>query len=68
MASAIVCCDGACRCRDGPRLLAWWTAGQSHANLTSAYLAGANLETVVWSNTTCPDGSNSDTNGRNACP
>ena len=41
-------------------------------NLTNANLTGSNLEDailsgVLWSNTTCPDGSNSDTNGLNAC-
>jgi uncharacterized protein YjbI with pentapeptide repeats len=38
------------------------------ANLTNATLAGAsldgsNIKGVVWSNTICPDGSNSDANG-----
>jgi hypothetical protein len=33
------------------------------ANLTGANLSGANLTGVVWSNTTCPDGSNSDSDG-----
>jgi len=37
------------------------------ADLTNADLMGANLTNVTWSNTTCPDGSNSDTNGLNAC-
>ena len=39
-------------------------------NFTNAILAGAtnlglasNLDTVLWSNTTCPDGTNSDSNG-----
>ena len=34
----------------------------SNADLTGATLSAANLGWVVWSNTTCPDGSNSDTN------
>ena len=38
------------------------------ANLTRANLAGANLKQanvkdVIWSNTICPDGTNSDANG-----
>jgi YVTN family beta-propeller protein len=33
------------------------------ANLTGANLKGANLKGVVWSNTTCPDGSNSTADG-----
>ena len=38
------------------------------ANLTSANLVGANLKQanvkdVIWSNTICPDGTNSDANG-----
>ena len=36
------------------------------ANLTGAYFTGADLTGVTWSNTTCPDGSNSDSNG-NTC-
>jgi microcystin-dependent protein len=40
----------------------------TNANLTGAVLAPAVASGVIWSNTTCPDGSNSDTNGRNACP
>ncbi len=41
------------------------------ANFTGANLAGANLASarliaVTWSNTTCPDGSNSDSHG-NTC-
>ena len=36
------------------------------ADLTGADLTGANLTGVIWSNTTCPDGSNSDSHG-NTC-
>jgi hypothetical protein len=38
-------------------------ADLTSANLTGANLTGANLANVVWSNTTCPDGSNSDSDG-----
>jgi hypothetical protein len=38
-------------------------AGLTGANLTGATLTGANLTGVVWSNTTCPDGTNSDSDG-----
>jgi hypothetical protein len=41
-------------------------ADLSDANLTGANLTGANLGGVVWSNTTCPDGTNSDTHA-NTC-
>jgi hypothetical protein len=37
-------------------------ANLTNANLTGAILAGAKLSGVVWSNTTCPDGSDSSTN------
>ena len=33
------------------------------ANLTGANLSGANLNRVVWSHTTCPDGTSSDNDG-----
>jgi uncharacterized protein YjbI with pentapeptide repeats len=33
------------------------------ANLTNANLSGANLSGVAWSNTTCPDGTNSNVDG-----
>ncbi len=33
------------------------------ANLTGAVLKGANTKKVTWSNTTCPDGTNSDSDG-----
>lgn len=36
------------------------------ADLTGANLTGATLVTAVWSNTTCPDGTNSNNNG-NTC-
>ena len=42
-------------------------ANLSGADLTGSYLRYAILTDVAWSNTTCPDGSNSDTNGLNAC-
>ena len=43
-------------------------ANLNDANLTNANLAGANLKgahvkDVIWSNTICPDGTNSDANG-----
>ena len=38
------------------------------ANLTDTLLSGANLPNVIWSNTTCPDGSNSDSNGDRCYP
>jgi len=43
-------------------------ANLNGANLTNANLAGANLKgahvkDVIWSNTICPDGTNSDANG-----
>ena len=41
-------------------------ADLSGSNLTGANLTGANLQSVIWSNTICPDGSNSDDNG-NTC-
>ena len=41
-------------------------ADLSGSNLTDANFIGANLESVIWSNTICPDGSNSDNNG-NSC-
>jgi probable HAF family extracellular repeat protein len=36
----------------------------SRANLAGARLNRANLKNVIWSNTICPDGTNSDSNGR----
>ena len=41
-------------------------ADLSGSNLTNANFTGANLQSVIWSNTICPDGSNSDNNG-NTC-
>jgi len=42
-------------------------ADLSGADLGSADLAGARLDDVVWSGSTCPDGTNSDTNGGTCC-
>ncbi len=41
-------------------------ANLTGANLTGAGLSGTNLNSVVWNNTICPDGTNSDDNG-NTC-
>ncbi len=41
-------------------------ANFTNADLTGAILAGANITGVIWSNTTCPDGINSD-NVSNTC-
>jgi probable HAF family extracellular repeat protein len=38
-------------------------ANLRNANLTGARLQGAGLNRVIWSNTICPDGSNSNANG-----
>ena len=38
-------------------------ANLTGANLTGADVAGANLNKVIWSSTTCPDGSNSNADG-----
>jgi len=38
-------------------------ANLTGATLTGADLAGADLAAVVWANTTCPDGTNSSSNG-----
>lgn len=43
-------------------------ADLSGADLRNAMLSGADLNGVIWKNTVCPDGTNSDTNGLNACP
>jgi len=42
-------------------------ADLSNANLKGASLQGANTSHVIWANTTCPDGSNSNGHG-GACP
>ena len=39
------------------------SANLTSANLTGAYLAGADLTGVVWNNTTCPNGLNSNNTG-----
>ena len=38
-------------------------ANFTDANLTGAITTGANLQGATWSNTTCPDGTNSDSDG-----
>ena len=38
-------------------------ANLTDANIALANLKGANVKDVVWSNTVCPDGTNSDANG-----
>jgi uncharacterized protein YjbI with pentapeptide repeats len=38
-------------------------ADLSGADLSGADLSGASLFGVIWSNTTCPDSTNSDDNG-----
>jgi phospholipase C len=38
-------------------------ADLANANLTGATLQGANTNKVIWSNTVCPDGSNSSSDG-----
>ena len=43
-----------------------WNADFTDANLSGARLTDASLTGVVWSNTTCPDGSNSDSHA-NTC-
>jgi uncharacterized protein YjbI with pentapeptide repeats len=35
----------------------------TNADLTGANLAGANIQKITWSNTTCPDGTNSNADG-----
>jgi hypothetical protein len=43
-------------------------ANQPDADLNGADLTDANLTGTIWADTTCPDGSDSNTNGRNSCP
>jgi uncharacterized protein YjbI with pentapeptide repeats len=43
-------------------------ADLSDADLENAMLSRASLAGVIWNNTVCPDGTNSDTNGLSACP
>lgn len=43
------------------------TVQLSDSDLTNANLTNTTFTSVIWSNVTCPDGSNSDTNGLNAC-
>ena len=38
------------------------SANLTDANLTNANLTDANLTDITWSNTKCPDGTNSDKN------
>jgi hypothetical protein len=38
-------------------------SNMTNANLTGANLAGANIQNITWSNTTCPDGTNSNADG-----
>jgi hypothetical protein len=42
-------------------------ADLSGADLRNAILSGADLDGAIWDNTVCPDGTNSNTNGLNAC-
>jgi hypothetical protein len=42
-------------------------ADLTNANLYAADIGGTNLPNVIWSNTICPDGSNTDTNGLGYC-
>ncbi|HLX21344.1 MAG TPA: alkaline phosphatase family protein [Gaiellaceae bacterium] len=43
------------------------SANLTNANLKGATLKGANLHNVIWSNTICPDGSNSGTGAGATC-
>lgn len=38
-------------------------ANMTNADLSGADLTGATLIDVIWGNTTCPDGTNSNTDG-----
>jgi hypothetical protein len=40
----------------------------TRVDLTGATMTDAKLTGAIWADTTCPDGSDSDTNGRNSCP
>jgi uncharacterized protein YjbI with pentapeptide repeats len=42
-------------------------ADLSNANLKGANISNTDFTGVKWKNTTCPDGTNSDTNGSNSC-
>ena len=49
-----------------------WSQLASYNHLSNANLKGANISNtdftgVKWKNTTCPDGTNSDTNDSNSC-
>jgi probable HAF family extracellular repeat protein len=43
-------------------------ANLTNANLTGARLKGTNIKDVIWSNTICPDGTNSNANGGTCAP
>ncbi|MCJ7725801.1 MAG: pentapeptide repeat-containing protein [Acidimicrobiia bacterium] len=50
----------------------FWGADLTGADLTDANLTGGNLTSAIlagtiWNNTTCPDGTNTDTNGDGDC-
>jgi hypothetical protein len=40
----------------------------TRVDLTGATMTDAKLTGAIWADATCPDGSDSDTNGRNSCP
>ena len=42
-------------------------ADLTDAKLTGARLTDADLTGTIWADTTCPDGSDSDTDGRDSC-
>jgi uncharacterized protein YjbI with pentapeptide repeats len=46
---------------------AWPDADPTDVALTGADLENADLAHVVWSDTTCPDGTNSDNDYRHIC-
>ena len=73
-ASDIISCDGfdSCPANCAPvnlvlNLEARVAELEAEVIARTADLTGAYLTDAIWSNTTCPDGSNSDTNGLNAC-